>query len=61
MHRTFHQARSYAPTNPPLDEDFQVSRDMGFDSKHLAEKGKLGARAILATYRAVYGALVAKL
>ena len=61
MHRTILQARSYAPTNPPLDKDSLVSRDMGFDYKTLAGKGKLGARAILATYEAEYGALVAKL
>ena len=38
-----------------------MSRDMGFDSKPLAGKGKLGVRAILATYQAGYGALVSKL
>jgi len=52
MHPTFLQARSYAPTNRPLDEDALVSRDMGFDSKPIAGKGKLGARATLATYQA---------
>ena len=61
MHRKILKARSYAPTNPPLDVDALVSRDMGVDSKPLARKVTLGARAIPATYQAEYGALVAKL
>ena len=61
MHRTILQARFYAPTNPPLDEDALVSRDMGFDSKPLAGKGKLGARDIPAAYLAEYGAPIPKL
>ena len=60
MHRTFLLARSYAPANPPLDEDSLVTRDMGFDSKPIGT-GKLGAWASLATYQADYVALVAKL
>ena len=38
-----------------------MSRDMGFDSKTLARKGKLVTRAILATNQAECGVLVAKL
>ena len=38
-----------------------MSRDMGFDSKPIAGKGKLGGRATLAMYQAEHSSLVAKL